>query len=53
MADLDSNSSQKPQKGYGKRPIWQWIAIYIVVAVVVYGLIYLLFFNNNSSGSGY
>jgi len=26
--------------GYGKRPLWHWILIYLVFAVVVYGLIY-------------
>lgn len=25
---------------YGKRPLWQWILIYVVVAGVLYGLIY-------------
>lgn len=27
-------------KGYGKRPVWQWVAIYLVIGAVVYGLIY-------------
>ena len=26
--------------GYGKRPLWQWIALYVVVAAVLYGLFY-------------
>ncbi|OGE20391.1 hypothetical protein A3A14_03805 [Candidatus Daviesbacteria bacterium RIFCSPLOWO2_01_FULL_43_38] len=26
--------------GYGKRPLWQWVVIYLVIAAVVYGLIY-------------
>ena len=26
--------------GYGKRPLWQWILIYAIVGIVVYGLIY-------------
>jgi plastocyanin len=26
--------------GYRKRPLWQWILIYVVIAAVVYGLIY-------------
>lgn len=25
---------------YGKRPLWQWIALYVVVAIVIYGLVY-------------
>lgn len=44
----------KPSKGYGKRPVWQWVVIYLVVAIVVYGLIYLIFFHKGgSSGTGY
>ncbi len=43
-------------KGYGKRPLWQWILIYAVVGVVVYGLIYYFVLakkggNNLNSGS--
>ncbi len=49
---------QKPAKdhakGYGKRPMWQWILLYVVVAIVVYGLIYLIFIHKSgSSGGGY
>jgi len=32
---------------YSKRPIWQWIAIYAVVGVVIYGAVYLFFFNKS------
>lgn len=27
-------------QGYGKRPLWQWVVIYLVIGAVVYGLIY-------------
>lgn len=37
------------KSGYGKRPLWQWIGIYAVIAVVVYGLAYYLFFSKNSN----
>lgn len=30
-------------KGYGKRPLWQWILIYVVIGAIVYGLIYYFF----------
>lgn len=29
---------------YGKRPLWQWVFIYLVLAVIVYGLIYYFIF---------
>ena len=25
---------------YGKRPLWQWVLIYLVIGLVLYGLIY-------------
>jgi hypothetical protein len=53
MATQDSQSPQKSTKGYGKRPMWQWIIIYIIVAIIVYGLIYLLFIRNSGGASPY
>jgi uncharacterized membrane protein len=44
---------QKPPKGYGKRSAKQWILIYVVAAIIIYGLIYLLFFHKSGSGGGY
>ncbi len=40
---------KQPQKsgGYGKLSKKQWVLIYIVGAVVVYGLIYLLFIRDS------
>jgi len=29
--------------GYGKRPLWQWIVIYLIFAVIIYGGIYYFF----------
>lgn len=49
-----NQAPQKPSKGYGKRPVWQWVLIYVVIAIVVYGLIYLLFIHKSgSTGGGY
>ena len=36
---MDSES----KGGYGKRPLWQWIVIYAVVGVVIYGAVYYFF----------
>jgi hypothetical protein len=44
---------QKNPKGYGKRPLWQWVLLYIVIGVVIYGLIYYFFFMPKGGGSGY
>jgi flagellar basal body-associated protein FliL len=43
---------QKPSKGYGKRPVWQWILIYVIIAIVVYGLIYFFFIRDTGSSGG-
>lgn len=44
-------------KGYGKRPLWQWIVIYIIVGGIVYaGIYYFVFAKNggyNSSDYNY
>jgi len=41
------------EKGYGKKPLWQWILIYVVVAAIVYGAIYYLFLGHKGGGYGY
>ena len=49
------DEENKTPTTYGKRPLWQWIALYVVVAVVIYGLIYYFVlakkggYNNNSA----
>ncbi len=36
--------AEEYQSGDGKRPLWQWVLIYAVVGIVVYGLIYYFLF---------
>lgn len=49
----NSGASQQPNKesskGYGKRPLWQWVVVYLVLAVIVYGLVYYLFMRDSGS----
>jgi hypothetical protein len=53
MAVQGPETPQKSSNGYGKRPLWQWILIYIVVGGIVYALIYYLFFRSGGdAGSG-
>ena len=49
MEPQKSQPSQKSSKGYGKFTVKQWVLLYIVVAVIVYGLIYV--FKTHKSGS--
>lgn len=39
--------------GYGKRPFWQWILIYVVIGGIVYAAIYYFFFANKGGYGGY
>lgn len=51
-----SPSPQSPQKsprGYGKRPLWFWIVVYLIIGAIVYGLIYYFFFMRSGTGYGY
>lgn len=44
-------SSQNQNYGYGKRPLWQWILIYVVIGGILYGLIYYFVFANKGGYS--
>jgi hypothetical protein len=33
---------------YGKRSMWQWVAIYVVLGIIVYGVVYFLIIGNKS-----
>jgi len=47
------NSPEKQPKGYGKRPLWQWVVLYLIVGAVVYGLVYYFFFMPPSGSGGF
>jgi uncharacterized protein involved in response to NO len=53
MEPQDPETPQKPSKSYGKRPFWQWAVIYLIIAIVVYGLIYLIFIRKSGGTSSY
>jgi len=59
---MDNQQTPKPYgKSYGKRPLWQWLVIYLIVGAIVYGAIYYFVYakkggynySNNNSGSNY
>lgn len=39
--------------GYGKRPLWQWILLYVVIGGIIYGLIYYFVLAKNSNSYNY
>lgn len=45
MAETQTN-------GYGKKSIWQWIIIYIIIGIIVYGLIYYFVLNKRGGYGG-
>jgi hypothetical protein len=49
--DQDQDSPDKPKKGYGKRPLWQWVLLYVVLAIILYGLVYYIFIRKTGSTS--
>jgi hypothetical protein len=54
MGPQNPQTPQKPAKSYGKRPIWQWVVIYLILAIIiVYGLIYLIFMRGSGGSSSY
>lgn len=40
---MEETSSSSTQNNYGKRPMWQWVVIYLVIAVILYGAFYYFF----------
>jgi preprotein translocase subunit SecG len=38
--------------GYGKHSKKYWLMVYLVAAIIVYGLIYLIFIHKSGSGGG-
>jgi len=39
-------------KGYGRMPTWQKVLIYLVVAFIIYTVVYMIFFHSSSSTVG-
>lgn len=41
--------NEEKKYNYGKRPLWQWLIVYAVVAVILYGLVYYFVLAKHSS----
>ncbi|QQG40838.1 MAG: hypothetical protein HYV37_00755 [Candidatus Levyibacteriota bacterium] len=33
-------TTENKSYGYGKRPLWQWILLYVVIGGIIYALVY-------------
>jgi len=49
--DEKKGEDYSKKSGYGKRPIWFWILVYLVVAAVIYGVIYYIVVNRKSTSN--
>jgi hypothetical protein len=38
------------QSSYPKRPLWQWVLLYLVIGIVIYGAVYYFLQAKNSQG---
>jgi len=45
---MEEGKKEETKSAYGKRPLWQWITLYIIIGIIVYGLIYYLFLNKHN-----
>lgn len=49
----ETPTPEKSSKSYGKHSKKFWVLVYVIAAIVIYGLIYLLFIHKSgSAGSG-
>ncbi len=39
---------ESSKSSYAKRPLWQWVVIYLIIGAVVYGLIYYFVLAKNT-----
>ncbi|HXS14681.1 MAG TPA: hypothetical protein VN711_00970 [Candidatus Saccharimonadales bacterium] len=44
---MEENITEE-KSSYAKRPLWQWIALYIVIGGIIYGAIYFGFLHNQN-----
>lgn len=40
---MEEQATEEKSNGYGKRPMWQWVLLYVVIAVILYGAFYYFF----------
>ena len=50
MADTSSGSEYG--KGYGKRPLWQWILLYVIIGGLIYAGVYYFYLSKKGGYTG-
>src|SRR5690349_14158254 len=55
MMGMEQTSSPQPSKSYGsaygKRPLWQWILLYLVIGGIIYALVYYFVLAKRNGGT--
>jgi hypothetical protein len=42
---------EEKKDGYGKRPIWQWVILYVVIGIVIYTAVYYFISAKHQAGA--
>lgn len=45
---MEETAQPATNGGYNKRPLWQWIVIYVILGAIIYGVVYYFFLNKNN-----
>lgn len=45
---MEETAQPTANGGYNKRPLWQWIVIYVILGAIVYAGVYYFFLNKNN-----
>lgn len=40
QSKIKNYSSAPNQNSYGKRPLWQWVILYLIIGGIIYALLY-------------
>ncbi len=51
MENNSENDHTKTSSTYGKRPLWQWLVVYVVIGGLVYGLVYYVVMGRKSGSN--
>jgi uncharacterized cupredoxin-like copper-binding protein len=43
-------AEEEKQYSYGKRPLWQWVLLYVVIGLAIYGAVYYFVLSKNGVG---
>lgn len=51
MPNKKSTKSLSKKSGYAKRPLWHWVALYLIIGGILYLMVYYFLLKGNGYGS--